>query len=126
MVEKLKIYKCEVCGNIVELIHTGEGTLVCCDQNMTLQDEKSQDEGNEKHLPVVESTDGGIKVKVGSVQHPMEEDHFIQWIEVVTKEKAYREFLSPGTQGPEAEFCIKQDDIVAVRELCNKHGLWKA
>ena len=124
MVEKLQVYKCEVCGNIVELIHVGGGTLVCCDQNMTLLEEKSQDEGNEKHLPVVESTDSGVKVKVGSVPHPMEQDHSIQWIEVITKEKAYREFLSPGNP-PEAEFCVKKDEVTAVRELCNKHGLWK-
>ena len=122
--EKLQVYKCEVCGNIVEMIYVGGGTLVCCNQNMTAFNEKSQDEGNEKHLPVVEETDSGVKVKVGSVQHPMEEDHYIQWIEVITKEKAYREFLNPGDI-PEAEFCVKKDDITAVRELCNKHGLWK-
>ena len=121
---KLQIYQCGVCGNIVELIHSGGGKLVCCDQEMNLLEEKSQDEGNEKHLPVIENTDSGIKVKVGTVEHPMEEDHFIQWIEVITKDKAYREFLNPGNP-PEAEFCIKQDDIIAVRELCNKHGLWK-
>jgi len=124
MIEKLQIYRCEKCGNIVEVLYAGGGILVCCGQEMKLYEEKSQDEGNEKHLPVVESSDRGVKVKVGSVLHPMETDHFIQWIEVLAKEKAYREFLSPGSP-PEAEFCIKQDDIIAVRELCNKHGLWK-
>ncbi len=121
---ELQVYKCQVCGNIVEVLHVGGGTLVCCGQDMNLLQEKAQDEGNEKHLPVIEVIDSGVKVKVGSLQHPMEEDHFIQWIEVITKEKSYREFLLPG-KGPEAEFCVKKDDIIAVRELCNKHGLWK-
>lgn len=125
MAEKLQVYKCEECGNIVELLYAGGGKLVCCGQDMKLYEEKSRDEGNEKHVPVIESSDGGVKVKVGSVQHPMEEDHFIQWIEVITNEKAYREFLSPG-KPPEAEFCVKKDDIISVRELCNKHGLWKS
>ncbi|MBU1078592.1 MAG: desulfoferrodoxin [Spirochaetes bacterium] len=125
MAQKLGIYKCEVCGNIVEVLHAGEGTLVCCGQDMNLLQEKSEDQGNEKHVPVVEGTDSGVKVKVGSVPHPMETDHSIQWIEVITKEKTYREFLSPGTPA-EADFCVKQADIVQVRELCNLHGLWKA
>lgn len=125
MVEKLQVYKCEVCGNIVEILYAGGGKLVCCDKEMKLFEEKTHDQGNEKHVPVVESTDSDVKVKVGSIAHPMEQDHFIQWIEVMTKEKAYREFLNPGDL-PEAEFCVKQDDIIKVRELCNLHGLWKA
>lgn len=125
-VEKNQIYKCEVCGNIVEVVHAGGGQLVCCGQNMNLMAEKTEDQGNEKHVPVVETTDNGIKVKVGSVEHPMEEDHFIQWIQVITQDTVRKKLLKPG-ETPEATFCcIKQEDIVKVRELCNVHGLWKA
>jgi len=122
--DKLSIFQCGVCGNIVEVLHVGGGTLVCCNQNMNLLEQKNKDEGNEKHVPLVEESEDGVKVKVGSVQHPMEDDHFIQWIELITDKEAYRKFLIPGNS-PEAEFCIKKGDIKVVRELCNKHGLWK-
>lgn len=125
MAERLEIYKCELCGNIIEVLDRKSGDIVCCGQPMQLMAEKTQDQGNEKHVPVIESTSNGVKVKVGSVQHPMEEKHFIQWIEVETKDQTYRKFLTPG-ELPEAEFCVDKKDIIKVRELCNLHGLWKA
>ncbi|MFH1538978.1 MAG: desulfoferrodoxin [bacterium] len=124
MAEKLQIYKCEVCGNIVEVLHGGKGTLVCCNQNMKLLEENTVDAAKEKHVPVIEKTDDGVKVKVGSVAHPMLEEHFIEWIEIIVDGKAYRQFLNPG-ENPEATFCVKGDNITA-REYCNLHGLWKA
>jgi len=124
MTERLQIYKCEVCGNIVEVLHSGKGELVCCGQPMKLMGEKTEEEGREKHLPVVEKVDTGIKVKVGSVLHPMEEKHYIEWIEVEIDSKAYREFLSPGNP-PEAEFPVEVEKF-SVREYCNIHGLWKS
>ncbi len=124
MTEKLQIYKCNVCGNMVEVIHTGVGELVCCGQPMELLKEKTEDEGNEKHVPVIEKTEKGIKVKVGSVPHPMEEKHYIEWIEVIADGRAYRKFLNPG-EAPEAEFEITAEKIEA-REFCNVHGMWKS
>jgi len=123
MTQRLQVYKCEICGNIVELLHEGQGVLVCCGQPMNLLKEKSQDEGNEKHLPVIEKTENGLTVKVGSVTHPMEEKHYIEWIEIIADGKAYREFLKPGDK-PEASFNVKADKITA-REHCSVHGLWK-
>ena len=120
-----EIYKCAVCGNIVEVLHTGAGQLVCCRQPMGLFEEKTEDEGMEKHVPVIEETENGINVKVGSVPHPMESEHFIEWIEVLAGGKVYRKFLKPGEE-PEAEFCIKDKSQIEVREFCNVHGLWKA
>ncbi|UCH89675.1 MAG: desulfoferrodoxin [Thermoplasmata archaeon] len=122
MTELLEVYKCEVCGNIVEVVHNGAGELVCCGKPMVLQQEKSEDQGQEKHLPVVEKTDSGVMVKVGSVAHPMEAEHYIEWIEVVTESGAFRKFLKPGDT-PEAQFdCV--DPITIVRSYCNIHGLW--
>ena len=123
MTQKLQVYKCEICGNIIEVLHEGQGELVCCEQPMTLINEKSQEEGEEKHLPIIDKIENGIKVKVGSVTHPMEEKHYIEWIEIITDGKAYRQFLSPGNP-PEAIFNIKVTDITA-REYCSIHGLWK-
>jgi len=124
MAEKLQIYKCEVCGNIVEVLHGGKGQLVCCGQPMKLLEENTVDAALEKHVPVVESTTGGFKVKVGSVAHPMEEKHYIEWIEIIADGKVYRQFLQPGNV-PEATFDIKAKTITA-REHCNLHGLWKS
>ena len=124
--EKNEVYKCNVCGNMVETIHAGAGEMVCCDQKMELLNENSTDAATEKHVPVVEETATGIKVSVGSVLHPMEEKHFIEWIEVLTiAGKTYRQYLNPGDQ-PVAEFCVKKADVAKVREFCNLHGLWKA
>lgn len=124
MTKRLEIYKCEVCGNIVEMLHQGAGELVCCGQPMKLFKENTVDAAREKHVPVVEKTDTGFKVKVGSVAHPMVEEHHIEWIELIADGKAYREFLKPG-DAPEATFCIDADEVTA-REYCNLHGLWKA
>ena len=124
MAKRLEIYKCELCGNIVEVLHEGKGELVCCHQPMKLFQENTVDASKEKHVPVIEVLEHGIKVKVGSVAHPMEEKHLIEWIEVIADGKAYRQFLKPG-DAPEALFCIDAKDITA-REYCNLHGLWKA
>ena len=119
-----QVYKCNVCGNIIEVLHAAKGQLVCCGQPMALLQEKTADVGLEKHMPVVETTDGGIKVKVGSTPHPMEKEHYIEWIEVLTDGGSYRRFLKPGGK-PEAEFEISPQKVVA-REYCNIHGLWKS
>ena len=124
MTQVKDVYKCNVCGNIVEVLSAADGELVCCGKPMELLEEKIADEGKEKHVPVIEKTDTGFKVKVGSVPHPMEEAHFIQWIEVIANGKVYRKHLAPG-QAPEAEFCIKAESIIA-REYCNLHGHWKS
>ena len=124
MTERLQIYKCDVCGNIVEVLHEGQGELVCCGQPMKLFVENSLDAAKEKHVPVIEKTSSGFKVKVGSAAHPMEEKHYIEWIEVIADGKAYRQFLKPG-MAPEAQFEVQATQITA-REYCNLHGLWKA
>ena len=124
MAKKMEIYKCEICGNIVEVLHGGKGELVCCNQPMKLYEENTVDAAKEKHVPVIEKTDSGFKVTVGSVPHPMEEEHYIEWIEAIADGKAYRQFLKPGDV-PEAVFEIDAEQITA-REYCNKHGLWKA
>lgn len=121
--ENLQVYKCELCGNIVEVIHASSGQLVCCGQPMVLLTENTTDAATEKHVPVIEKVDGGVKVTVGSVAHPMENDHYIEWIELVVDGKAYRQFLKPG-QAPEAVFKVEGSDITA-REYCNLHGHWK-
>ena len=123
MAKKLEIYKCQACGNIVEVLHGGEGKLVCCGKPMEQLVENTVDAAKEKHVPVIEKMDGGYKVKVGSVPHPMEEKHFIEWIELIADGQAYRQFLNPGDV-PEAFFNVKADSVAA-RELCNLHGLWK-
>ena len=122
--ERLQVYKCNACGNIVEVIHAGAGELVCCGRPMELLTENTTDAALEKHVPVIEKVDGGIRVKVGSVSHPMQEDHYIEWIEVMVDGKAYRQFLSPGDV-PEAVFPLEGESISA-REFCNLHGLWKS
>jgi len=123
MAERLQIYKCEVCGNIVEVLHEGKGELVCCGQPMKLFVENTVDAAREKHVPVMEKTASGFTVKVGSVAHPMEEEHYIEWIEIIADGKAYRQFLKPGGT-PEATFDVKAENSTA-REYCNIHGLWK-
>ena len=123
MAAKLEIYKCDVCGNMVVVIHAGGGQLVCCGEPMTLLKENTTDAATEKHVPVIEKIDGGYKVKVGSVAHPMEEKHYIEWIELLAGGESYRHFLEPG-QEPEAIFHIEVENV-SVREYCNIHGLWK-
>lgn len=124
MAERLQVYKCDKCGNIVEVLNGGKGELVCCGEPMKLLSENTVDAAQEKHVPVVEKIDGGYKVKVGSVAHPMEEKHFIQWIELVADGKSYTAFLKPG-MAPEAVFMIDADQVTA-REYCNLHGHWKS
>ena len=123
MAEKLEVYKCMICGNIVEVLHGGDGELVCCDQPMKRMVENTVDAAKEKHVPVIERISGGFKVKVGSVAHPMEAKHYIEWIELLADGKAYRQFLEPG-MAPEAVFEVEADSVSA-REYCNLHGLWK-
>ena len=124
MTKKLEIYKCMVCGNIVEVLHAAAGQLVCCGQPMENITEKTADQGREKHVPVIEKTDGAVNVKVGSIPHPMEEKHYIEWIEIQTNGKTYRQFLKPGAP-PQAQFDIKAAKVTA-REYCTIHGLWKS
>ena len=123
MTKKLQLYKCDICGNIVEVLHEGKGQLVCCGQPMKLLKEQTEEQGKEKHIPVIERIEKGIRVKVGSVHHPMEEKHYIEWIEVISTDRIIRKFLKPGDT-PEARFEI-DEKIVEAREYCNIHGLWK-
>ena len=123
MAARLQVYKCNICGNIVEVLHGGAGELVCCGEPMELLDEKTADATTEKHVPVIEKVDGGYKIKVGSVPHPMEEKHYIEWIELLADGKAYRQFLQPGKPA-EAVFNVEAATVSA-REYCNVHGLWK-
>ena len=124
MIQQRQVYKCNVCGNIVEVLTAGGGTLVCCGKEMILQTENTVDAAKEKHVPVITKVDGGYKVVVGATLHPMEEKHWIEWIELIADGKVYRQELKPG-ETPEAFFCIKADKVEA-RELCNLHGVWKA
>jgi len=125
MAKKGEIYKCAQCGIIVHVLHEGEGEMVCCNQPMTLMQPKTEEEGlTEKHLPVVEQSEKGILVKIGSVPHPMEETHWIEWVKVVRKDgRACRGYLNPGDK-PEMEFNVPLEEVVAVYEYCNLHGLW--
>src|SRR4030042_6320138 len=124
MTELNQIYKCEKCGNIVEILHTGGGDLVCCGEPMALQKENTVDASLEKHVPVIEETEKGVKVRVGSVPPPMIPEPYIEWIEILADGKAYRKYLKPG-DAPEAEFCVEAENIIA-REYCNLHGLLKS
>jgi superoxide reductase len=124
MAKRMQVYKCEKCGNIVEVLTGGAGELVCCGVPMVLLEAKAADEGKEKHVPVIEKTSEGYLVKVGGVPHPMEEKHYIEWIELTADGVAYRKFLKPG-DAPEALFCVEAE-AVGAREHCTIHGLWKS
>ena len=124
MTQLKQIYKCNLCGNIVEVLHSGRGELVCCGQPMELLEEKTKDVGQEKHVPVIEKRENSILVKVGTVFHPMEKNHYIELIEIELDGRSYRKFLTPGDK-PEAEFEVKGEEIKA-REYCNLHGLWSS
>lgn len=124
MAEQKQVYKCDHCGMIVEVLHGAGGKLVCCGHPMTHLAENTVDASKEKHVPVIEKTPGGFKVKVGAAPHPMEEKHYIEWIEVVADGKQYREYLKPGRPA-EARFDIQASTVTA-REYCNLHGFWKA
>ena len=122
MTQRLEVYKCNLCGNIVEVLHAGPGQLVCCGQPMNCLKENTVDAAKEKHVPVIEKIAGGVKVKVGDVAHPMEEKHYIEWIEVRAGNNVFVKGLLPGDK-PEAEFCVA-DTSVKARAYCNVHGLW--
>lgn len=124
MAQQLGIYQCKICGNMVEVVHEGVGTLSCCGQEMNLPAENSTDASKEKHVPVIEKTATGYSVKIGSIAHPMDEKHYIEFIELLADGKAYIQFLKPGDK-PEADFCVSATTVSA-RALCNLHGLWKA
>ena len=122
MTDVLEVYKCEACGNIIEVLHAGPGELVCCGSPMTLMGEKSEDTGVEKHLPVIEKKETGYLVKVGSVTHPMLDEHYIEFIELVTPTTVLRKVLKSG-DAPEAFFECNEENVKA-REYCSIHGLW--
>jgi superoxide reductase len=122
--DRLQVYKCEICGIVAEVLDGGAGELVCCGEPMRLMEENTVDASREKHVPVVTKVEGGFRVAVGSVPHPMEAKHFIQWIELLADGRTYRQFLNPGEK-PEAFFSL-QVEKVAAREFCNLHGMWKA
>lgn len=122
MTELKQVYKCEVCGNMIEVVHNSAGTLVCCNQPMKLMVENIVDAAKEKHVPVIDKVPGGVLIKVGAVDHPMVDNHYIEWIEVQTENKVYRKFLKPGDK-PEAIFKL-DEEVTSVREYCNLHGLW--
>lgn len=119
-----EIYKCEVCGHIVEILQSSKASLICCGKPMRLQIENTVEASKEKHIPVVENTDLGLRIKIGEVEHPMIDNHYIEFIEVITLSKIYRKQLNPGDK-PEAIFSI-DEEILCVRAYCNIHGLWKA
>ncbi len=118
-----ELYKCNVCGNVVEVVHEGANALVCCDKPMNKLEAKTQDQGHEKHVPIIKEVEGGVVVEVGGTHHPMEEKHYIKFIEVLTADKVLRAELNP-TEPPRAEFKISVDEVLEAREYCNLHGLW--
>lgn len=124
MAKKLGVYKCDICGNIVEVLFSGAGELVCCNQPMALLEEKTADQGKEKHVPVIEKTASGFKVKVGDVPHPMEDKHYIAWVELLAGDTIMHKFLKAGDV-PVAEFATSAQNVQA-REFCTVHGLWKS
>ena len=124
MTQLRELYRCEICGNIVEVVNKGATALVCCGEPMIKLEAKTEDQGQEKHVPVVEETDSGIKVKVGSIEHPMEDKHYIKFIEILLKDRIIRKELKPG-QAPEVKYCAAKSDVIEVREFCSIHGLWK-
>lgn len=123
MTIKHQIYRCPHCGNIVEVLYAGGGTLVCCGEPMELISSKTEDVGQEKHLPIIEKSEGKVTVKVGSIPHPMEEAHYIEWIELTAGDQVYKKFLKPD-DAPEAVFEVNTDEVSA-RAYCNVHGLWQ-
>ncbi|MBN1554497.1 MAG: desulfoferrodoxin [Phycisphaerae bacterium] len=130
MTEQFQVYKCDVCGNIVEVLHANAGQLVCCGQPMTLQEPKTEDASTEKHVPYIEKIEGGYKVRVGqNAAHPMEEKHYIEWIELTVGDLVAKTYLKPGEK-PEASFyvgpCCGKCGEPTAREYCNVHGLWKS
>lgn len=124
MTKRNQIWKCEICGNIIEILHEGADSLVCCNQPMILQKENSEGEYAEKHAPVVEKNEEGVEVKIGNIPHPMEPEHYIEWIEISTENANSKKFLNPEIdKEAKKNFPIKKQ-IKKARMYCNKHGLW--
>jgi len=126
MTKKFEVYKCAICGNVVEVFHEGVGTLVCCGQPMNLQKENSikDEKTQEKHVPVITKNSEGVQINVGSIPHPMEKSHYIEWIEVSTEKGESKKFLQPEKDKPEVKFPVKNPKV-KTRAYCNLHGLWK-
>lgn len=125
MAKSFGIYKCEICGNTVEMIEAQEPNLVCCGQEMVLMEEKTEDKGQEKHVPVLESGEGKVTVKIGEVPHPMEENHYIELVEILRDGKVIAsKWLYPGNE-PEVTICLDNPQGVTARIYCNVHGAWK-
>ena len=125
MTELREVYKCELCGNVIEIVAEGATALACCNQDMIKLEAKTEDQGQEKHVPLVKEAECGINVEVGEVAHPMEENHYIKFIEVLTKDGVLKRELNPGDT-PAARFCVDNSAIIEVREYCTIHGLWKS
>jgi superoxide reductase len=124
MTKLRELYKCDICGNVIEIVNEGAPALVCCNQSMVKLESKSEDQGQEKHVPVIKDTECCIEIKVGDIEHPMEENHYIKFIEVLTNDNVLRSELVPGDT-PSAKFCVDKSDVIEVREYCTVHGLWK-
>ncbi len=124
MPKRMEVYKCEICGNIVEVTHGGAGQLVCCGKPMVAMEEKTADKTTEKHVPVIEKVTGGYRVTVGSTLHPMVPEHYIEWIELISDDNVFRKYLQPGDD-PVVVFQSGYFDRVEAREYCSVHGLWK-
>ena len=125
MLERGQIFRCNTCGNMFELILVGGGSPTCCGSDLELLSDDPKDVGSEKHIPIIEKTDSGVKVKVGKVPHPMEEKHYIAWIEIITDNETQRAFLKPG-DAPEAEFMVEDINNLKAKEYCIIHGLWRS
>ncbi len=125
MTQREQVYQCEICGNIVEVVHVGKGQLVCCNQPMTLLDENTTDASKEKHVPQVTRDGDTIYVQVGSTSHPMTAEHYIEWVELIVGDLVERHYLSPG-DSPETSFAYRSSGQPVIRAYCNLHGLWKA
>jgi superoxide reductase len=124
MTQRQEVYVCQQCGHVAEILRTGSGTMVCCDRPMRISEENTADASKEKHTPAVARAGGEVTVTVGSVPHPMAEDHYIEWIELVQGESTTRRFLKPGSV-PQATFDVAQGPVTT-RAYCNLHGIWKA
>jgi len=123
MTEEKQIYKCQVCGNIVEITHNGAGELHCCNKPMQEMKENTQEAATEKHIPTIKDTESGIQIIIGEVLHPMTEEHYIEWIEIITEKKVMRHHLKPG-ESPEMKCKVPKEKIKTIRAYCNLHGLW--
>lgn len=123
MVEKYQVYKCDICGNTISVLFAGGGELVCCGQPMKVQEERTADQGKEKHVPFVQKSGEQLTVKVGETAHPMTDDHYIMWVDSISDDVETRNYFKPGDT-PEKKFHYKQD-LKKIRAYCNIHGLWK-